>query len=119
MRRFPPEPKTLRQVVLAGLAGFIIGFVGLLAIWAWVVYRYRPPEGGWWGTFQLLHMSIHIIIFAVIVGLLVALVAVRFTEWLQYRLGMHHCHLCGRVLRAERIPCECVRTQPLTGANAG
>ena len=40
-----PEGRALRQMVYVVVFSFIIGFVGMLALFEWVILRFVAPDG--------------------------------------------------------------------------
>jgi hypothetical protein len=110
MTRLPPDTIALRQLIIVGLLAFFVGMAGVLFLTAWLMWSFVEPDTPW---HELLHFSIHGLIFSVFGGLALAAGAVSLLSWWHFRRGMHRCVHCGRPLKGIGVPCDCPEGQAL------
>lgn len=104
-----PDERALRQMVYVAVFSFVIGFVGMLALFEWVILRFVAPEGHW---LEILHSCITAILFSVIFGGLgFAALSLQVLNWYQYKRGYYRCRFCGQPLKGAGVVCSCPEAQ--------
>ncbi|MGC3956726.1 MAG: hypothetical protein QM813_01800 [Verrucomicrobiota bacterium] len=109
MSKLPRDTIAMRREIFGALVAFVVGFVAMLATWAWVIVRFMTPETRWW---EVLHMSITAIMISVVFGGLgfAALVSWLLSRY-HYRQGFYRCRFCHRPFTRPRRRCDCAEAQ--------
>ena len=112
MKHFVPAPenKALRRIIYVGIISFIIGFILVYAVLAWLIVHFIDKDTRWW---NILHCAINAILISVFGGLCFALGSVWILDWFHYRCGVYRCQFCGRPLKSMRDFCDCPQAQSL------
>ena len=109
MSILPPDTIAMRREIFGALVAFVVGFVVILATWAWVIVRFVTPEARWW---DVLHSSINAIMISVVFG---GLGSAALASWLlsryHYRRGFYRCRFCHRPLIRPKRLCDCAEAQ--------
>ena len=105
MRNLPPDAIAMRRELYVAIIAFVVGFIGMLAAWGWVVVHFVVPEVRWW---EVVHTSINAILVSFVIG---GMGSAALSLWLvsryHYRRGAYHCLFCGRTLTSARDYCDC------------
>lgn len=105
MNNLAPDAKAARVELCAALVAFPVGFIGMLALWGWVIVRFVAPEARWW---DVVHTSVNAIMISFVVG---GIGFAALTMWMlsryHYKREVYRCHSCGRPLKGIGIPCGC------------
>jgi hypothetical protein len=111
MSRLPPDTIAMRREIFGALVAFVVGFVVMLATWAWVIVRFVTPEARWW---DVLHTSINAIMISVVFG---GLGSAALVSWLlsryHYRRGFYRCRFCHRPFTKPGRICDCAEAQKI------
>jgi len=110
MNNLPPDTRAARLEIYAALIAFVVGFIGSLALWGWLIVRFVAPEEHWW---EVVHTSINAILISLVFG---GMGLAALTMWLlsryHYRRGVYSCNFCGRPFKDIKTPCECRGLKP-------
>ncbi|HLX71027.1 MAG TPA: hypothetical protein VKV04_15480 [Verrucomicrobiae bacterium] len=111
MSKLAPETRAILQTICVALIAFVIGFLGMLALFEWLILRFVAPDGHW---FEILHVSMNALLISVLVGGLgSATLSVRVLSWYYNKWGVRRCHFCGNLLKGARAVCTCPQAQAL------
>lgn len=109
MSKLPPDTIAMRREIFGALVAFVVGFVVMLATWAWVIVRFVTPEARWW---DVLHTSITAIMISLVFG---GLGSAALVSWLMsryhYRRGSYRCRFCHRPFPKPGRICDCAEAQ--------
>jgi hypothetical protein len=109
MSKLPRDTIALRRELLGTLVAFAVGFLVMLATFAWVIVRFVTPEARWW---DVLHTSITGIMISVVFGGLgSAALASWALSWYHYRRGFYRCRFCHRPFKRPGRVCDCAEAQ--------
>ncbi len=111
MSNLPTDSRALRREVFVAVIAFVVGFLVVLAMLAWLIVRFVTAEARWW---DVLHTSITAIMISVVFGGLgsAALCVCAISRYHYWR-GSYRCRFCGRPLKRPGILCECPEAQAL------
>jgi hypothetical protein len=109
MSKLPRDTIAIRRELFVAIVAFFVGFVVMLATWAWVIVRFVTPEARWW---DVLHTSINAIMISIVLG---GLGSAALASWLvsryHYAHGFYRCRFCHRPLKKPRQLCDCAEAQ--------
>ena len=99
------ESRAFRRRILVGLWSFVLTFVGLLGLDAYLIFRSLLPERGW---FESIVWFIQSLVWIFCGAMLVAAGAIWLVEWPFLLRGKYRCPRCGRRLRRLVEICPCM-----------
>jgi hypothetical protein len=101
----------MRRELVAGLVGFVGGFVGALVTFGWLIVQFVPADAHWW---DLLHTCINALIISFIFGGLgFAALSVWTFSWYHHLRGYYRCRFCNRPLKSATARCDCPEVKAL------
>jgi hypothetical protein len=109
MSKLPRDTIAMRREIFGACAAFVLGFVVMLAMLAWVIATFVTPEARWW---DVLHTSISAIMISVVFGGLgSAALASSLLSRYHYRRGFYRCRFCHRAFTRPGRICDCAEAQ--------
>jgi hypothetical protein len=102
MTGIPADTRAMRQTLVGGCLGFLLGILGTAGIAAYVIFHYLPHHG-WWEVLSAALSFAHLIFLG---GLGAAVATVWVLDRRHYARGAYRCWRCNRAL-ARKVPCSC------------
>jgi len=102
--KLPPDSIAYRRTMIACVAAFLGGFVGVAALSVFCLVRYTIPDGHW---SAIVHGVLYTLMLPFFGGGAAAVAAMSALDrWYHWR-GVFRCVYCERPLRRGRSPCVC------------
>src|SRR5262245_65638251 len=103
--KLPPQTIAGRQMLVAGLVSFILGFVGVLVGVLWMEYALDPDRFWSWDLIMRVLQALHLGVFG---GLCLCAAVCCPLNWCDFRKGCFPCHYCCRLMPGMGQLCVCL-----------
>ena len=105
MKDLPAEAIAWRRTLGMGCLGSLVGALAVGGLWGYFLLNVvAPREPGW----VVVGESFRLVVYVVVWGMVGACGAMWLAQRWYYARGVYRCVRCGRPLRGESVPCECV-----------